>query len=246
MARNQLGTVGAGNHYVDLFAGDDGSRVGRRALRLARVRPQDGVGLPRARGRPAVRPSAGPDGEMDSPPVLLHVDSELGRDYIAAMQLAGEYAYAGRDVVVDKVLEILGARSTYEVHNHHNFAWPRTALRRRRLGHPQGLHARVPGPGGLRRRDDGRAVGDPARHRRSRRRGAAALDRPRRRAGDVAHAGRRPDGQPRRVPERDCTTWVGWAQYRHERELAGVGANARVHAVPAAPGRHDDASAAAA
>jgi tRNA-splicing ligase RtcB len=39
------------------------------------------------------------------------------------MQLAGEYAYAGRDVVVAKVLEILGAEAVYEVHNHHNFAW---------------------------------------------------------------------------------------------------------------------------
>jgi tRNA-splicing ligase RtcB len=39
------------------------------------------------------------------------------------MQLAGEYAYAGRDVVVAKVLEILGAEATQEVHNHHNFAW---------------------------------------------------------------------------------------------------------------------------
>jgi tRNA-splicing ligase RtcB len=65
----------------------------------------------------------GREGEMDSPPVLLHVGSELGQAYIAAMQLAGEYAYAGRDVVVERVLEILGARATYEVHNHHNFAW---------------------------------------------------------------------------------------------------------------------------
>jgi len=39
------------------------------------------------------------------------------------MQLAGEYAYAGRDVVVGKVLEILSADAVYEVHNHHNFAW---------------------------------------------------------------------------------------------------------------------------
>ncbi len=39
------------------------------------------------------------------------------------MTLAGDYAYAGRDVVVDKVLEILGATTTYEVHNHHNYAW---------------------------------------------------------------------------------------------------------------------------
>ena len=39
------------------------------------------------------------------------------------MELAGEYAYAGRDVVVAKVLEILGAERVHEVHNHHNFAW---------------------------------------------------------------------------------------------------------------------------
>src|SRR6266511_2440743 len=58
-----------------------------------------------------------------SPPVLFEIDSELGESYIAAMKLAGDYAYAGRDVVVAKVLEIVGAEATYEVHNHHNFAW---------------------------------------------------------------------------------------------------------------------------
>jgi tRNA-splicing ligase RtcB len=60
---------------------------------------------------------------MDSPPVLLELGTELGDAYIEAMQLAGEYAYAGRDVVVAKVLEILGADAIHEVHNHHNFAW---------------------------------------------------------------------------------------------------------------------------
>jgi tRNA-splicing ligase RtcB (3'-phosphate/5'-hydroxy nucleic acid ligase) len=60
---------------------------------------------------------------MDSAPVLFEVGSELGESYISAMELAGEYAYAGRDVVVDKVLEILGAEATDDVHNHHNFAW---------------------------------------------------------------------------------------------------------------------------
>lgn len=39
------------------------------------------------------------------------------------MTLAGEYAYAGRDVVCEKVLDILGAQSIREVHNHHNYAW---------------------------------------------------------------------------------------------------------------------------
>ena len=60
---------------------------------------------------------------MDSPPVLFEVGSELGESYVAAMELAGEYAYAGRDIVVAKVLEILGAEALHEVHNHHNFAW---------------------------------------------------------------------------------------------------------------------------
>jgi tRNA-splicing ligase RtcB (3'-phosphate/5'-hydroxy nucleic acid ligase) len=63
------------------------------------------------------------EGEMDSPPVLFETGSELGEAYVSAMELAGAYAYAGRDVVVSKVLEILGAKSTHEVHNHHNFAW---------------------------------------------------------------------------------------------------------------------------
>ncbi len=54
---------------------------------------------------------------------MFRTDSELGQSYITAMTLAGEYAYAGRDVVVAKVLEILGAQQLETVHNHHNFAW---------------------------------------------------------------------------------------------------------------------------
>jgi tRNA-splicing ligase RtcB len=60
---------------------------------------------------------------MDAPPILFDADGALGQDYLAAMRLAGEYAYAGRDVVVDKVLEILQGKSLFEVHNHHNFLW---------------------------------------------------------------------------------------------------------------------------
>jgi tRNA-splicing ligase RtcB len=39
------------------------------------------------------------------------------------MRLAGDYAYAGRDWVCDKVAAILGAKILKEVHNNHNFAW---------------------------------------------------------------------------------------------------------------------------
>jgi tRNA-splicing ligase RtcB len=35
----------------------------------------------------------------------------------------GEYAYAGRDWVCDRVARLLGAPIVESVHNHHNFAW---------------------------------------------------------------------------------------------------------------------------
>jgi tRNA-splicing ligase RtcB len=122
LAESQLGTVGSGNHYVNVMEDEQGFvwigvHFGSRGfghktasgfLALAQGLPFDGKAS---------------EGEMDSPPVLFEVGSELGEAYVAAMELAGEYAYAGRDVVVAKVLEILGAEAAEEVHNHHNFAW---------------------------------------------------------------------------------------------------------------------------
>jgi tRNA-splicing ligase RtcB (3'-phosphate/5'-hydroxy nucleic acid ligase) len=122
LAESQLGTVGSGNHYVNLMEDEQGYvwvgvHFGSR-----------GFGHKTASGFLALAQGLAFDaraaeGEMDSPPVLLELGSELGDGYIAAMQLAGEYAYAGRDVVVAKVLEILSAEPVHEVHNHHNFAW---------------------------------------------------------------------------------------------------------------------------
>lgn len=122
LARDQLGTVGSGNHYVDLFVGDDGYvwigvHFGSR-----------GFGHKTASGFLALNQGLAFDehaieGEMFSPPVLFDIHTDLGQAYISAMNLAGEYAYAGRGMVCNKVLDILGAKSLDEVHNHHNFAW---------------------------------------------------------------------------------------------------------------------------
>jgi tRNA-splicing ligase RtcB len=122
LAESQLGTVGSGNHYVDLMEDEHdhvwvGVHFGSRGFGH---KTASGF-LALAQGLPFDAHAA--EGEMDSPPVLLEVGTELGDSYIAAMQLAGEYAYAGRDVVVTKVLEILSAEPVHEVHNHHNFAW---------------------------------------------------------------------------------------------------------------------------
>jgi tRNA-splicing ligase RtcB (3'-phosphate/5'-hydroxy nucleic acid ligase) len=122
LAESQLGTVGSGNHYVNLMEDEEGKvwvgvHFGSR-----------GFGHKTASGFLALAQGLkfgerAHEGEMDSPPVLFEVGSELGEAYVSAMELAGEYAYAGRDVVVGKVLEILGTEAVHEVHNHHNFAW---------------------------------------------------------------------------------------------------------------------------
>lgn len=123
LARKQLGTVGAGNHYVDLFA-DETGRVWIGVHFGSR-----GFGHKTASGFLAMAKGLAfteraPEGEMKAPPDVLPVASTLGADYIAAMRLAGRYAYAGREVVVRQVLDILGAQPFGEpVHNHHNFAW---------------------------------------------------------------------------------------------------------------------------
>jgi tRNA-splicing ligase RtcB len=122
LAAEQLGTVGSGNHYVNLMEDEDG-RVWVGVHFGSR-----GFGHRTASGFLALAQGLAFDarakeGEMDSPPVLFEAGSGVGESYMSAMGLAGEYAYAGRDTVVAKVLEILGAEATHEVHNHHNFAW---------------------------------------------------------------------------------------------------------------------------
>jgi tRNA-splicing ligase RtcB len=114
VGRDQLGTIGSGNHYVDLFEDEDGFvwigvHFGSRGLghrittrHLKAVGAKDGM-------------------EVD--PAIVPASSEVGRSYIAGVELGGLYAYAGREWVIEKVRSIIGAAVTDSVHNHHNFAW---------------------------------------------------------------------------------------------------------------------------
>jgi tRNA-splicing ligase RtcB (3'-phosphate/5'-hydroxy nucleic acid ligase) len=117
MARQQLGTVGSGNHYVDLFTDEEdrvwiGVHFGSR-------------GLGHKTATWFLNKAGAKDG-MDVDPCVISADSDIGAQYIECMKLAGEYAYAGRDWVCQKVARILGANILEEVHNHHNFAWRET------------------------------------------------------------------------------------------------------------------------
>ena len=116
-ARAQLGTVGSGNHYVDLMADETGYvwigvHFGSR-------------GLGHTSATKYLKAAGGKDG-MHVPPAVVDEASELGSRYIAAMTLAGQYAYAGREWVVDRVRRIVGGQVLESVHNHHNFAWRET------------------------------------------------------------------------------------------------------------------------
>ncbi|WP_217594129.1 RtcB family protein [Cohnella sp. GbtcB17] len=123
LARDQLGTVGSGNHYVDLFVEPATGR-----LWIGNHFGSRGFGHKTASGflnLAAGREFLGnaPGEKMDQPPVLFDLDSELGDLYYRAMKLAGRYAYAGRDYVIRQVLSIVGAEADFQVHNHHNYAW---------------------------------------------------------------------------------------------------------------------------
>jgi tRNA-splicing ligase RtcB (3'-phosphate/5'-hydroxy nucleic acid ligase) len=113
----QLGTVGSGNHYVDLMR-DEASLVWIGVHFGSR-------GLGHTSATRYLRAAGGRDG-MNVPPAVIDEDSELGRRYIAAMQLAGRYSYAGREWVIERVRKLLGGTVTDMVHNHHNYAWRET------------------------------------------------------------------------------------------------------------------------
>jgi tRNA-splicing ligase RtcB (3'-phosphate/5'-hydroxy nucleic acid ligase) len=117
MAREQLGTVGSGNHYVDLFT-DEQDRVWIGVHFGSR-------GLGHKIATWFLKKAGAKDG-MDVDPCVIDANSDLGDQYIKCMHLGGEYAYAGRDWVCRKVAKILGATILEEVHNHHNFAWRET------------------------------------------------------------------------------------------------------------------------
>lgn len=123
LALDQLGTVGAGNHFVDLFVEEETEDVW-----VANHFGSRGFGhktasgfLNLANGRKFS--DRAPGESMDQPPTLIDLNTELGEMYHLAMKLAGRYAYAGRDYVMDEVLNILDATALFDVHNHHNFAW---------------------------------------------------------------------------------------------------------------------------
>jgi len=142
LAANQLGTIGSGNHYVDLFEADSDG-----ALWIGVHFGSRGFGHKTATW--ALEQAGATNDSMMAPPVVISAISELGALYIDGMERAGRYAYAGRDWVVDRVLTIVGAHATERIHNHHNFAWLEEHGGRTLWVHRKGATPAFPGQRGF-------------------------------------------------------------------------------------------------
>jgi len=150
-AASQLGTIGSGNHYVDLFEDEaDG------ALWIGVHFGSRGFGH-RTATWALERAGAKAQGMM-APPAVIPLKSELASLYIDGMERAGRYAYAGRDWVVDRVLRLIGAKAIDRVHNHHNFAWLEEHRGRKLWVHRKGATPAFPGQRGF----VGGTMGEPA------------------------------------------------------------------------------------
>lgn len=116
-ARQQLGTVGSGNHYVDVFADE------RDTLWVGVHFGSRGFGHTVASGFLAMGQRKDWAARVPEREVLLDVHAPIGHDYWHLMNLAGRYAYVGREWVARKVVSLMGAKEMELVHNHHNFSW---------------------------------------------------------------------------------------------------------------------------
>jgi tRNA-splicing ligase RtcB len=140
-AEQQLGTVGRGNHYVDLLVEpEDGSvwvacHFGSRGfghgiatgfLNLAAHRAffSQMPGGESMHATPSLLPlSEDAARELGARPQDAAARADIGRRYQLAMELAGQYAYAGREYVIGEVLALLGGEAVETVHNHHNYSF---------------------------------------------------------------------------------------------------------------------------
>ncbi len=129
-ARQQLGTSGSGNHFVEfgiLTLNERSPELDLQPGQYTALLSHSG-----SRGTGAsVCSTYSNIARQNLPKKYQHVDrlawlemsSEAGQEYWAAMNLMGDYAAANHAVIHRLVTGLLGARILSGVENHHNFAW---------------------------------------------------------------------------------------------------------------------------
>jgi tRNA-splicing ligase RtcB len=127
-AREQLGTSGSGNHFVEfgtitLDAPEMGLEPGSYLAVLSHSGSR-GAGAQIAEYYSRLAMNTHPE----LPPELkrlawLGLDTEAGQEYWEAMNLMGRYASANHAVIHRKIAKVLGFKVLAGVENHHNYAW---------------------------------------------------------------------------------------------------------------------------
>ena len=138
-ARRQLGTLGGGNHFIEIQKGSDkriwvmlhsGSRnFGLKSAEYYHHKAMDLL---------AKSDMTIPSRDL----AYLSMDSAIGREYFDAMNYCCEFALANRALMMQRISEILaeltGARFDKEINIHHNFAALETHFGREVLVHRKG------------------------------------------------------------------------------------------------------------
>jgi tRNA-splicing ligase RtcB len=149
-AWGQLGTSGSGNHFVEFgtFKVDHGGLGIKPGEYLAFLSHSGsrGVGASVAGHYSKLAMNLHPE----LPKELRHLawldlDSDLGRDYWAAMQLMGKYAAANHACIHRHIARNLGAHVLLDLENHHNFAWKEIHDGEEVIVHRKGATPAAPG-----------------------------------------------------------------------------------------------------
>jgi tRNA-splicing ligase RtcB len=126
-ARKQLGTLGGGNHFIEIQKGSDGFiwimvHSGSRnfGYQIAKYYNKLAQELCKKWFSNIPEPK-GEDGLA-----FLPIDSNEGRDYLSAMNYALDFAYANRskmlNIISDCFLQVLDCNFLEEINIHHNYA----------------------------------------------------------------------------------------------------------------------------
>lgn len=152
-ARRQLGTLGGGNHFIEIQRGNDGHIW----IMLHSGSRNFGLKIAKEYHRQACIVSGKSGIEIPNRDLsFLYLDSRPGRDYLKAMDFALRFARASRQAMMNAVLaavgDLTGASLEHQVNIHHNYAAIETHFGREVLVHrkgatkaTQGLEGIIPG-----------------------------------------------------------------------------------------------------
>lgn len=128
-AYDQLGTSGSGNHFVEF-----GTIKVKHFDQMLGLEPGEYFGLLSHSGSRGLGAQTAEHytkvarQKCNLPKEVQHLswldlDSDEGKEYWLAMNLAGDYASANHEDIHKRIAKALGEKPIKKVENHHNFAW---------------------------------------------------------------------------------------------------------------------------